>query len=150
MSRFWFTSRLPRSYRAELGSLMFFNPQQHHVKLGIVESIERYGIPKIVENGDHLNIRTDKFIEVQALFALEGKPDDANLIGVLVYVRINSESMVVLHIGVKEEYSVFGIHSNEMLTMKLLVRLREIARQIKGVRSIAVIYGKGIIRKIPV
>ena len=150
MSKLFFSSALKKTYREELENLMFFNPQQGQVESGIVESIERYGIPKVVLDGESLRISFENFPGVQTLYALEGKPDDANLVGVMVYVRLDKESIVVLHIGVKEEYSTFGIHADHMLAMKLIVKLRQIASRVNGVRSLTVIYGKGGIRKIPV
>lgn len=145
-----FSSKLGKNHRDELETLMFFNPQQKHVESGILESIERYGLPKVAPNGEFLRVEIAGLPEVQTLFALETYGASASLIGVIVYLRVNRESIVVLHVGVREEYSIFGIYADEMLAMKLIVHLRQIARQIKGVRTLTVIYGKGMIRRIPV
>lgn len=147
---FHFSSVLSYQYRDDLETLMFFNPQQSKVKPAIVATIEKYGIPRVVVEGELLRIRVEKFAEVQALFALENIGGYSNLAGVIVYVRTDKETIVVLHLAVKEEYSFSGILANKMLVMQLIVKLREIASRIKGVRSIMVVYGKNGIRRIPV
>ena len=43
-----------------------------------------------------------------------------------------------------------GRYSHEIVTMRLLAKLREIARQRRGVRSIVVMYAEGAGDKIPV
>jgi hypothetical protein len=150
MTDFHFSSVLRSQYRDDLETLMFFNPQQSKVKPAIIATIEKYGIPRVVVERELLRIRVEKFAEVQTLFALENIGEYPNLSGVIVYVRTDRETIVVLHLAVKEEYSYSGILANKMLAMRLIIKLRELASRIKGVRSIMVVYGQDVIRRIPV
>jgi hypothetical protein len=150
MSGIFFTSLLGNEYRAGLEELMFFNPQQGKVKTGIVASIERYGLPQIFLDGKFLRVKVQEFSEVQTLFALDGRADVSKLVGVVVYVRTNVETITILHIGVDEQYSISGLHAGEMLVVRMIAQLREIARRIKGIRSLVLIYGKGAHTRIPI
>jgi len=145
-----FASRLPAAHRAELEALLFFHPRQSRVFPGIVESVEKYGHPRIVEEAGYLRVSVGESAEVQNLYALVRRREKAELAGALVYTRADRETLVLLHIAVKDEYSLSGRHSHQMLTMKLLAKLQEIALQIKGVRFLVVVYGKGLMKKMPV
>lgn len=145
-----FTSSLDDHYREDLENLMYFNPMQERTEAGIVAAIEQYGVPKVVSKDGRLSIRVGELPEVQTLFALSGQAQNDPLAGILIYIRSSKEVLTVLHIGVKEEYSTFGVYSDSMLTVTFITRLREIARTIKGVRILTIMYGKGNIRRIPV
>ena len=51
------TSKLPLEQRVALEQLLFFNVNQHRVRLGIQQSIETYGAPEIFEQDGGLRIR---------------------------------------------------------------------------------------------
>ncbi|MCK4403804.1 MAG: hypothetical protein KAW02_01815 [candidate division Zixibacteria bacterium] len=150
MSGIFFSSVLKKEYLSHLESLMFFNPQQGTKMSGIMESIERFGNPKTVIEGDFIRIKTETLQNVQALFAFDRKDKDLELVGVVVYVRTDPETMVILHVAVENNYSVRGSFSDDMLVMKLIAKVREAARQIKGVRQITIFYERGVQRNIPV
>ena len=150
MNNIFFSSILKRKYRDELETLMFFNPQQAKVKPAIIESIEKYGNPQICVDGDFLRLKFETFSDVQTIFAFDNQGIDANLIGVIIYVRADFENIIVLHIAVREEYSTTGHHANEMLVMRLMIKVQEIASRIKAVNSITVLYEKRGIRRISV
>lgn len=145
-----FSSVLKTEYRDELEALMFFNSQQGIVRADIVESIEKHGIPKIVVDGEFLRINVGEFSDVQTLFAFEDIGRDVHLIAIVIYVRINTENVIVLHIAVKEEYAIRGGRAEEMLLMRLIIKLKEIASRIRGVKSITLMYDKGAITRISV
>jgi len=150
MSGIFFSSVLKKEYLSHLESLMFFNPQQGTKMSGIMESIARFGNPKTVIEGDFIRIKTETLQNVQALFAFDRKNKGAELVGVVVYVRTDPETMVILHIAVENNYSMSGSFSDDMLVMKLIAKVREAARQIKGVRQITIFYERGVQRNIPV
>ena len=52
-----FTSRLPRHKRHALERILFFNGCQHRFARGIVDTIDRYGPPEIVDDGEGLRVR---------------------------------------------------------------------------------------------
>ena len=145
-----FSSSLPGEYREDLETLMFFNPQQHRVMPAIVESIEKYGTPTVIERDGLLRIHVEGLPGAQTLFAIEKSSRRARPVGVMVYMRTDPQTIVLLHIGVLEEYSVNGTHADTMLALDLMHRLRVIARTIKGIQQIVTMYGKGRPRIIPV
>ena len=90
------TSKLPVRQRLALEQLLFFNANQHRVRLGIQQSIATYGVPEIYEQDDSLRVRVGDIEGVQTLFAVSeaGRP-----MGVAVFVRLAQERFVVLHLA---------------------------------------------------
>jgi len=146
-----FSSVLETDYHPDLQSLLFFNPHQERAKSGLIESLEKFGPPDIVVDGDFLHVKVGSPWDVQTLFAFDNHNNGQKpkLAGVIIYVRIDYENIVVVHVAVEEEYSVGGRCADKMLPMRFLVELREIARRIRGVRSITLGYVKGT-RRMPV
>jgi hypothetical protein len=137
-----FTSKLPVDYRDDLEKLLFFNAQQDRVKAGIVESVEKYGVPRIIADGEQLRVSVGKWGEVQTLFALAWHDMRWSLIGVMIYAREDHENLVLLHIGVSEDYASAGANADQMLLLRFICTLRDVARSIRGIRSVKIIYGK--------
>src|SRR6266849_6086571 len=96
------TSKLPANQRAALEQLLFFNINQHRVRVGIQQSIDTYGVPEIYEQDGGLRVRVGDVAGVQTLFAVteEGRP-----LGVAVFVRSAHERFAVLHLGVDSRVS---------------------------------------------
>ena len=138
-----FTSLLQTRYRDDLESLVFFNTNQSSVSPSIVDAINKYGVPQIMVDGDSLRLALGDTLAVQALYALAERGKHSELAGAIIYTRIDIETIVLLHMAVKDDYSFIGRYSREMLAMKLFNRLRAIAHQIKGVRSLKIMYGDG-------
>jgi hypothetical protein len=130
------TSRLPAAQRPALEELLFFNVNQHRVRLGIQQSIETYGVPELYEQDGVLGIRVGRISGVQTLFALtdEGRP-----IGVAVFVRADPERFAVLHLGVATNYGWHPAVSTRVL-LKLMHEIRSTARRTVGVASIELVY----------
>ena len=55
--------------RNALEQLLFFNVNQHRVRVGIQQSIETYGVPEIYEQDGGLRVRVGDIAGVQTLFA---------------------------------------------------------------------------------
>ncbi|HEY2144497.1 MAG TPA: hypothetical protein VGH12_00400, partial [Steroidobacteraceae bacterium] len=51
------TSKLAAELRPALEQLLFFNINQHRVRVGIQQSIDTYGVPEIYEQDGGLRIR---------------------------------------------------------------------------------------------
>jgi hypothetical protein len=134
------SSKLGTEHLDELEELLFFNPQQRDVTSGIVRAIDLYGSPKIYSQGPLLRIRVGDLPGVQALYAIEQTIEAGRLVGVIIYARRDTSTMVLLHVSVAEDYSASGIHANARLTMKLVLRLRAVARSLKGVTVVEVPY----------
>jgi len=130
------SSRLPAAQRPALEQLLFFNANQHRVRLGIQQSIDIYGVPELCEEDGALRVRVGHISGVQTLFALtdEGRP-----IGVAVFVRAAHERFAVLHLGVATNFGWDPAISTRVL-LKLMHEIRHAARRTRGVASIELVY----------
>ena len=128
--------KLPLDQRAALEQLLFFNVNQHRVRLGIQQSIETYGVPEIHEHDGGLSVRVGDIEGVQSLFAVS---DAGRPLGVAVFVRLARERFVVLHLGVQQPYTVTP-DLNTRVLMKLMHEIRSAARRTHGVDRIELVY----------
>jgi hypothetical protein len=148
--RIHYTSVYGAKHRRELEELLFLNPRQHVVRAAIVEGIEKYGVPKIAVERDRLRVKLDSDLEVQTLFAVVSSLFQSRLAGVMIYTRLDPETMLLLHLAVAADYSSHGRHRQQMLALRFVEELRGIAAQIKGVRCVRVMLGHGRLRDLPV
>jgi len=116
------TSKLPLDQRAALEQLLFFNVNQHRVRIGIQQSIE--------------TVRVGDIAGVQTLFAVTdlGRP-----VGVAVFVRSAHERFAVLHLGVEPGLSI-AREVNTRVLLKLMHEIRSAARRTRGVDRIELVY----------
>jgi len=134
-----YTSRIAALHRASLERLLFFNGCQHRVADGIVDAIDKYGPPEIHADSGWLRVQVAGLTEVQSLFVVDemtGEP-----FGVAVYTRPDLEHIMVLHIGLAEEYCAGGERESLNLLLRLMREIRRSAKQVKGVRRLSVHYG---------
>ncbi|HTV98503.1 MAG TPA: hypothetical protein VME42_21105 [Steroidobacteraceae bacterium] len=116
--------------------LLFFNVNQHRVRVGIQQSIEIYGVPEIFEDEGGLSVRVGDIAGVQTLFAVS---DSDRPIGVAVFVRLARERFVVLHLGVQPR-SAATAEVNTRVLLKLMHEIRSAARRTDGVDRIELVY----------
>jgi hypothetical protein len=130
------TSRVSAAQRPALEQLLFFNANQHRVRLGIQQSIDTYGVPELYEQDGAMRVRVGHISGVQTLFAVtdEGRP-----IGVAVFVRADHERFAVLHLGVATNFGWHPAVSTRVL-LKLMHEIRSTARRTHGVASIELVY----------
>jgi len=140
MGNFHFTSKASIRYRDALENLLLFNRKQSDHVAGIEKSIEEFGVPTIADDGENLRIKVGSLRDVQCLFAFGSDAADADLVGVIIYYRQTFDNLTVLHIAVDEEYTFDGKFSDQILTIQLINRIKEIALQIKGVESVTIAY----------
>jgi hypothetical protein len=129
------TSKLDLNQRAALEQLLFFNVNQHRVRLGIQQSIETYGAPEIYEKDGGLRVRVGDIDGVQTLFAIS---PDRRPLGVAVFVRLAHERFVVLHLGVQPH--LLTPEMNTRVLLKLMHEIRRAARRTRGVDRIELVY----------
>ena len=134
-----YTSRIARSQRQALEQLLFFNRCQDRVAQEIVEAIDKFGPPEIVDDGECLRVRVAGLPDVQSIFAVD--PETQRPIGVAIYVRADLEHITVLHVGLSEEYCQGGAKEDCQLLLRLLKEIRRSTRRVKGVRRVQVLYG---------
>jgi hypothetical protein len=116
--------KLPLDQRAALEQLLFFNVNQHRVRLGIQESIETYGVPEIHEHDGGLSVRVGDIEGVQCLFAVS---DAGRPLGVAIFVRLASDRFVVLHLGVLQPFTV-AADLNRRVLLELVYKHRHAVR----------------------
>jgi len=138
-----FTSFLAPSRRRELEELMFMHPQQRRFRETIVNCIDEFGIPKVVEQDGGLRVSLTSQTEVQSLYALLQDTDTEILAGAVIYTRKPADEITVLHIAVKNEFTVNGERTDLMVTFRLLETVAAIARRIQGVRGVRLAYSRG-------
>jgi hypothetical protein len=129
-------SKLPLEQRAALEQLLFFNVNQHRVRVGIQQSIETYGVPEIYELDGGLSVRVGDIGGVQTVFAVT---DSGRPIGVAVFVRLASDRFVVLHLGVQPRTAATA-EMNTRVLLKLMHEIRSAARRAQGVDRIELVY----------
>lgn len=130
------TSKLAAEQRPALEQLLFFNVNQHRVRVGIQQSIDTYGVPEIYEQDGGLRVRVGDIEGVQTLFAIS---DQGRPLGVAVFVRSAHERFAVLHLGVEPRSSLRSDHSTRVL-LKLMHEIRSTARRTRGVDCIELAY----------
>src|ERR1700752_4441891 len=101
-------SRLPATMRGQLETLLFFNSGQHRMRHAIQATIERYGVPELIEDHGWLRVQVAGVHEVQTLFAVHEEDGRARPVGVVVYVRDTFERITVVHVGVADDYAFGG------------------------------------------
>ena len=149
MSEIVFSSVLSSSYHEDLRKLLFFNPNQERVASHISEAVEQYGVPRISDSDDKLRVELGAGGGAQSLFVLDSQKPHARLLGVAVYTR-EGGTLVVVHVAVDEDYSNRGVNADQMLFIRIIAGLRDVARHIKGVDSLTVFAGSAGAKRIRV
>jgi hypothetical protein len=139
-----FSSRVPKECRSALEELLFFNPRQHVVRAGIIESLEHFGHPKLEETADWLCIRVGTH-EAQTLFAFDRERAGEDPVGVVVFLRTSAEEISILHVAVHPDYALQGTEAGVGLGVTLVEKVKEIAARIVGVRRIVFFYRQEVV-----
>ena len=134
-----FSSSLNSDQRDELESLMFFHPEQEQHTTSINASIRSYGFPKIIDERGALRIGIEG-LEVQTLYAFVDRGAPKDLAGVLVYTRIHDDTLVLLHMAVRPEFCYSIGYKNELVLVRILAQLRAIAKRIRGIKKLSILY----------
>ncbi|MBF2020416.1 MAG: hypothetical protein IGR93_10005 [Hydrococcus sp. C42_A2020_068] len=148
-SQIFFSSVLNRRYYDDLEALMFFNPQQGKFRNAVSQLVDRYGNPKIVEEKGILRLQIGSPSIAQTLFGFD-RPVDGELIGAVVYIRECIDCLAIIHLAVKEDYSISGCYGDRLLVLHLIQKVQEIGSRLKGVEFIEILYERSRKKKIPV
>jgi len=139
-----FSSRVPNDCRSALEDLLFFNPQQHRVRDGIINSLEQFGHPRLEETGDGLAVRVGNQ-EAQTLFAYDRDRRGHEPVGVVVFVRTAPTEIAVMHVAVHPDYGLQGRRGGVGLGVTLVEKVKEIAARIVGVQRIVFFYRQEVV-----
>ncbi len=137
-----FTSSLPEEHHRQLEALLFFNGRQDKVRGGIVEAIDRYGTPEIVNDAHGLRVRVTGPTEAQCLFAVETSGGLCRPVGLVLYTRDSFERITIMHIVIAEPYAAGGTYAREHLLLRLVQAVRRVARRTSGIRQVQLLYSQ--------
>lgn len=143
MSRFRFVSRLPGGFREDLEAMLYFNPGQHRVSREANRVIEGFGPPEVQEVDGFLRVDIQRLPGAQCLFVLDSGEREA-LAGLVIFFRQDEEVLQVPHLVVSERYSTGGDRAPERLVSRIVGKILEIARMLRGVRVVELAYRQGL------
>ena len=138
-----YSSKVARDARPAVEELFFFNPRQYRVRDGIVDSLGKFGHPRIEDTMSGLSVRVGDH-EAQTLFAFDLDRRDANPVGVVIFLRTAPAEITVIHIAVHPDYALPGRRAGLGLGLVLIEKVKEIASRIVGVRRIVLPYQQEI------
>jgi len=114
-----FSSNAPKQSRPALEDLLFFNPRQHLVRDGIVNSLEQFGHPRLEETASGLSVRVGDQ-EAQTLFAFDRQGRGSNPVGVVVFLRTSPTEIAIMHVAVHPDYALQGRRAGTGLGVTLV------------------------------
>ena len=128
--------------------MLFFNPRQFRVRDGIVNSLNRFGQPRVVETGaDSLSVRVGEH-EAQTLFTYDRDRGGQDPVGVVVFLRRSMVEIAVLHVAVRPSYTLRGRRAGVGLGVHLVEKVKEIAAQIVGVERVVFSYRQEVVLRL--
>jgi ribosomal protein S18 acetylase RimI-like enzyme len=139
-----FASKVSRASREALEELMFFNPRQHLVREGIINSLAKFGHPRLEEEGDNLVVKVGTH-EAQTLFAFDPDRSGTEPVGVVVFLRTSPEEIAIMHVAVDPDYALQGSEAGLGLGVALIEKVKEIASRIVGVQRIVFFYRQHVV-----
>jgi hypothetical protein len=134
-----FSATVPAKMRQAAEALFFFNPRQGNSINGILATVERTGVPAIMERDGQVWIGVPSG-NMQCLFAFDHKLEPPRPVGVLLYGRPTPDVIWISHLAVDPVYTYGNRNRGAGLGWVLVEKVREIARSIKGVTKIQLPY----------
>lgn len=136
-----FQSNIPNKFKSKLVDLIYFNPQQIRYVQEISNSIDAFGLPKIIEHGDYLKITIDSIKDLQNLAVFDSEME--NLIAIAVYFREELSSFTLLHIAIDDHYNSIN-SENSNIFLAIISELKKNLSHIKGVSNLKILYSDKI------
>jgi ribosomal protein S18 acetylase RimI-like enzyme len=142
-----FSSTAPKKSKPALEELLFFNPRQHRVREGIVNSLEKFGHPRLEETETALSVRVGQQ-EAQTLFAFYQRKRHGDPVGVVVFIRTAPEDIAIMHVAVHPDYALQGSEAGVGLGVTLIEKVQEIAKRIVGIKRIVFFYRQEVVIRV--
>lgn len=139
-----FSSRVPNDCRLALEDLLFFNPQQHRVREGIINSLERFGHPRLEDTPGGLVVRVGNQ-DAQTLFAYDRDRRASDPVGLVVFVRTTPNDIAIMHVAVHPDYALQGRRGGVGLGVTLIEKVKEVAARIVGVQRVVFFYRQEVV-----
>lgn len=127
---------------------MFFNPSQFRVREGIINSLEKFGHPRLEESGDDLVVRVGTS-HAQTLFVYDEDSKVKDPVGMVAFLRTSASEIAIMHLAVREEYALQNRKQGDLgLGIILIEKVKEIAARIVGVEKIIFFYRQNAVIRI--
>jgi hypothetical protein len=139
-----FASKAPQKSRAALEELFYFNPRQHRVREGIINSLAHFGHPRLEESDGGITICVGEHTP-QTIFAFDTDRLGSDPVGVVVFLRTSPADMAIMHIAVHPDYALKKSTSGVGLGTVLIEKVREIAARVVGVQRIIFFYRQEVV-----
>src|SRR5262249_43332258 len=133
---------LDASYQGALERLMYFNPRQREAESGIEEVVDAYGAPVVVSTPAGLHVVVGRRQDAQCLFALSQTTAGLTLAGMVVFLRVSIEEMLVLHVAVADSFGRNRRLSLEVV-MALMRSVRDVTQRLRGMKHLRLLYLPG-------
>ncbi len=140
MNELYFSSQLSSSYLVELENILHFNAHQHKVSRSIADSVAVFGLPEIMNENGFLKIQMSGGAKPQILYVFDSYAPDAALLAVTIQHRTSYEELTILHIALDTECSSSGKYAEEMILIRILEKIKNDVRRIKGLKRIQIPY----------
>lgn len=114
---------------------------------GIINSLQRFGHPRLEESTDGLTIKVGD-VEAQTLFAYKNIGRTGDPIGLVVFLRTQREEIAIIHVAVHSDYSLHGSKGELGLGVILIEKVKEIAARIVGVERIVFFYRREVVIRV--
>jgi len=142
-----FSSKALKHCRPALEEMLFFNPRQYRARAGIVNSLDKFGHPRIEETVDGLSVCVGDH-EAQTLFAYDRDRRSNDPVGIVVFLRTSATEVAIMHVAVHPDYGLQGRHGGLGLGITLIEKVKEIAARIVGIEKLVFFYGQEAVIRI--
>src|SRR5688572_2293274 len=134
-----FASHAPQGSREDVEQLLYFNPHQHLVREGILDSLSSFGQPHIITSRFGLTVRVGNE-ETQTLFAFDRRYSSTAPIGLVVFIRTSQSDIVIIHLAIHSNYVLPAGRVSLGLGVTLVEKVRDVAARIVGVSQLKFSY----------
>lgn len=141
-----FSSQASITSREAVEALLFFNPQQQRIHKGLLDSLNRFGHPRLAQSGRGLSVRVGTN-ETQTLFAVDTHLSTSGPVGLIVFTRIAPADIAIIHVSVHPNYAFLGSMAGDGLGLGVILidQVKEIASRIVGVKRIIIPYRQEVV-----
>lgn len=124
MKQVSFKQFLPSYYQKDLEELLFFHPSQHKYKNAIDFNLLNFGEIRLSVMNDIIIVSLSE-VKARTLFIFDSPMNDATLLGSAIYL-LEDRSVVLVHLAVIAECMENNYYQSEMITYRLLEKLRSL------------------------
>jgi len=142
VTQFVFRSSLDPSFSGAVERLVFFNHRQREAESAIAYAVNTYGTPAMASDTQGVRVVVNGRDDAQCLFALASREGRLDLAGMVIYIRISREEIVLVHIATAQRHSRTRQAALEVV-MALVRAVRGVAHRLRGVERLSVLYLQG-------